>query len=164
MRIPKRKKQEDKRKLQGDRDNHLTPIAIERMKRRLISLRAEQPMATEEVRRTQEMGDLSENAAYQDAKWRLRRINRQILLLEERIKNAIPIIPKTIDEVQIGLTVTAQINERDFTYTIVGSSETNPARGLISYSSPLGQAMIGKRIGDEIEIAGNIYKIKKIAI
>ena len=99
------------------------------------------------------MGDLSENAAYQFAKQHLRRLNDRVTILEERLKQAIPIDQGSSDgRVRIGSVVTLKGDKLPVTYTILGSSETNPARGLISYSSPLGTALIGHSVGDRVDV------------
>ncbi len=73
MRIPTRKSAEDKRKLAAPRDNFVTQKKLDSWKRALERLKTvDRKPATEELARTQAMGDLSENAGYQDAKWRLR--------------------------------------------------------------------------------------------
>ncbi len=163
MRIPKRKSEEDARKLKDPRDNYLTPDAIKRMEKKLKKLKGtEQKIAIKEVQRTQEMGDLSENAAYQDAKWRLRRINNQILSLTERIQDAIPIKATNSNFVHIGSNVTIKTDKDKQTYQIVGTCESNPMQGRISHSSPLGQMLIGKKIDDEVVVAETTYRIIKI--
>lgn len=134
------------------------------MKKQLIDLETKQrPTAVKEVQRTQEMGDLSENAAYQEAKFRLRRINSKITVIEEKLKVAIPIQTNDSDTVQIGSTVVLINNGLERIYQIVGSAETNPAQGRISHSSPLGQALLGHRPQTEITLpSGQKYLLKDI--
>lgn len=111
----------------------------------------ERPETIREVQRTAEMGDFSENFAYQQAKHALRRINDRILTLEEKLKVAIPIKMGSSDgRIRIGSTVTVETNGKSMTFEIVGSSETNPSRGRISHASPLGSALLGHVVGDEV--------------
>ncbi len=134
-------------------DAYLTKDKIERLKRELIDIQTrQQPEALEELKRTQEMGDLSENAAYQEAKWTLRRLNARIISIQERLKHAIVIEPTNDGTVQIGSSVVVEIDGVQRTFEIVGEQETDPTRGRISFKSPIGMALIGKRSGDAVEI------------
>ena len=109
------------------------------------------------------MGDLSENFGYQEAKARLRRINDRILALAERVASAIPIPSNASDGlVRIGSTVTLLSNGQEQVYEILGSQETNPLRGRISYLSPLGQGLMGRTTSDEVRVNERIYKILSI--
>lgn len=153
MRLPTRKS-EIERELMRQDDHYVTPAAIERMKKELERLiKQERGPAADEVHRLAQMGDLSENAGYQFAKQHLRRINSRITMLEEKLKHAIPIQAGSKDgKIRIGSTVTVRIGDRDMTFEIVGSQETNPSRGRISHLSPIGQALLGHR-AEEIVIA-----------
>jgi transcription elongation factor GreA len=131
----------------------LTPAKIQRLKDELEDLKRRRlPEAAEEVRRTAAMGDLSENAAYQYAKAELRRINARILSIEERLKSAILIVKPKDGVVAIGSTVTVETGGRRQTFEIVGAQETDPSRGRISHLSPIGKALIGHSVGDEVTI------------
>jgi transcription elongation GreA/GreB family factor len=147
-------------------DNFVSAEKIKHYKNELEDLiKNQRPPAVKEVQRTAEMGDFSENAAYQMAKGRLRQINYRITTLEEKIKSAVVIDPdhNTSGKIQIGSTVTLEVGGRQFVYQILGSQETNPGHGYISYLSPIGAALIDHRIGDEVvvDIQGRkiIYKI-----
>jgi len=112
-----------------------------------------QPQAITEVRRLAELGDFSENAAYQIAKGRLRGINQRLLDLDDHLKRAVIIKQtKNAETVQLGNGVTVEISGKQKTYLILGSSETDPARGIISHNSPLGSALLGHKVGDTIMI------------
>ncbi len=156
MRVPTRKSEEDRRALQDEPDRHLTPAAIERLKRQLADAERAIPAAKAELQRAQEMGDLSENFGYQEAKAQLRRLNARVITLADRIAQAVPITAGTADgTVTIGSTVTVETNERRFTFEILGSLETDPGRGRISHRSPLGAALLGKQEGDELTVPAN---------
>lgn len=135
-------------------DHYLTPQKIERMKRELEDLvKKQRRPAAEEVARTAQMGDLSENAAYQFAKQHLRKINDRITILEERLKHAIPIDQSSSDGmVRIGSTVTLGVGTKEIIFEILGSSESNPSRGCISYKSPLGAALMGQSVGATVSL------------
>jgi transcription elongation factor GreA len=108
MQIPMRKA--ELARLQKQTDQHVTLEKIERMKEELVRLAKERPALVAEVTRTQEMGDLSENAGYQDAKYRLRRLDGRVLSLKDRIAHAIPIEegPDASGRIRIGSTVTIE--------------------------------------------------------
>ncbi len=109
------------------------------------------PKAAAEVSRLAEFGDFSENAEYQLAKGRLRGINSAIIRLEAQINQAVIIEPhKNGGIIQIGHTVTVEQNGKQKTYQILGSSETNPELGIISHTSPLGSALLGHTVGEQI--------------
>lgn len=144
-------------------DAFLSPAAIQRYKDEWQDLiKRKRPEAIKEVQRTAEMGDFSENAAYQMAKGRLRQINSRITSLEEKIKQAVVIKPNTTGKISLGSTVTFEINEKETTYQILGVQEANPARGKISHLSPLGALFLGKTIGEKFIFNGNEVKIKKV--
>ncbi|KKW16086.1 MAG: Transcription elongation factor GreA [Parcubacteria group bacterium GW2011_GWC2_49_9] len=134
-------------------DLHLTRDKLNELTNELERLRTEiRPRAMKEVSRLAEMGDFSENAAYQIAKGRLRGMNERILDLEERIGKVILIEPKNNTRVQIGHRVTVEANGKQHTYLILGSTESNPDESVISHTSPLGAALIGKGVGDTITV------------
>ena len=113
-----------------------------------------QPKASKEVMILAEGGDFSENAGYQAAKGRLRSINNKIYDLEQRVKRA-KIIKMPVDTflVQLGHTVTLKINGKENIFTILGSTETDPSKGIISKNSPIGAAIFGRSVGEEIIIS-----------
>ncbi len=123
------------------------------------------PRAAEEVKRLSELGDFSENVEYQLAKGRLRGINQGILTIENQLKHAKIISPQIqTDTIALGHKVTITNGKTEKTYLILGSSETNPQQGIISHNSPLGAALLEKKVGDTVKIPNNetTYKITKI--
>ena|SRR3989338_1991164 len=154
MRVPTRRS--ERLKIQKNDDPYLTPAAITRIRRDLDHLENEErPAAIAEVRRTAEMGDFSENAAYQIAKGNLRRINGRILSNQEQLKQAVAIMSEDdAGKIHIGSTVVLEAGDKRIIYQILGSRETNPAKGRISYSSPIGQALMGHVVGDTITVKG----------
>jgi transcription elongation factor GreA len=100
------------------------------------------------------LGDLSENAEYHEAKNDLSFVEGRIFEIEDLLKN-VSIIPQDTASggvVRIGSTVHVLINDRQKTYKIVGSNEADPAAGLVSNESPLGNAFLGHRVGEKVEI------------
>ena len=115
-------------------------------------------------------GDLSENAEYDAAKNEQAEIEERIYKLEDAIKKAKIIKEEDIndDKVHIGLTVTIEDVETKETnqYTIVGSTEADPFEGKISNKSIVGMALLGKKIGDtvELEVPDGVFTYKVIKI
>ncbi len=169
MRIPTRKSETDRLALQGEPDRFLTPEAMERMRRQIHDLETVQrPAAKLELQKAQEMGDLSENFGYQEAKRRLRSINDRIVMLEEKLKVAVPIRAGSEDgKIRIGSTVTVETGGKETEYMIVGAQEAQPLRRRISYLSPLGALLIGKSAGDAVtlttERGSAVYRILSVA-
>lgn len=153
MRIPKRRAEEDAR-AQKTFDPHVTPAKIQRLQDELLRLETtDRPHAIAEQQHAASMGDFSENAAYQEAKTRLRRINTRILVIKETLAHAIIIQPHTASkDIRLGSVVTVESANGKQTFEIVGQQETNPARGRISHLSPLGQKLLGRTIDDTVDV------------
>lgn len=115
-----------------------------------------------------QLGDLSENADYQEAKDEMVWLQSKLAELEDKLRKV-----KVIDEsgggdiVSIGSTITVQSGENERVLTIVGASEADPAQGKISNESPLGAAFLDRNIGDEVEVdtpgGKKTYTIKSIS-
>ena len=122
----------------------------------LINVRVEENK--KEISTARAYGDLSENSEYDAAKQEQAVIHTRIDELKEMIKNAKVIDESQIDEskVSVGSIVVLFNVERnkEFTYHIVGSYETDPASGKISDSSPIGAALLGARAGEEVVVEG----------
>lgn len=147
---------------------YLTIRGVEHLKNELKRQEQEHPGAVDDVARLAELGDFSENAEYQDAKYRLRRINDRITSLKERIKHVVVIEEGGSEsgKIEIGSTVIVKVNELERTYQIVGPAESSPARGRISYLSPLGSALLDHQPGEKVELPTDhglvIYEILEV--
>lgn len=152
MRMPYRPKQRAKQLLQKDEPLYLTREGIEKLKRRLKKIEeVELPQAIEDTRRTGEFGDFSENAEYQEAKGRMRRLHNQVTSIKEKLKIVIEIEKTGSDQVGMGSTVVLYAADGTRrTFTIVGPAETNPVKGLLSFKSPLGARLMGRTVGETI--------------
>ena len=122
---------------------------------------------SERISEAKEHGDLSENAEYIEAKDEQAFAESRIIELEEIVKNSEIISHKKNSScVQIGSTVKCENQDGKFTYTIVGSSEADPSKSLISNESPIGKSFLDKCINDEVAVKtpnGEIvYKIVNI--
>ncbi len=134
-------------------DPMITGAKFAELKEKLEYLKTTaRPQTAVEVARLAEMGDFSENYAYQAAKGRLRGINNNILKLEHQLNRAVIIAPGGGGRVQVGHTVIIECDGKEKTYQILGSSETDPTRGIISQNSPIGSALLNKKIGETVKI------------
>ena len=124
------------------------------------------------IKEAREQGDLSENAEYDAAKDEQRDIEARIEELEKILKNAEVVVEDEVDsdKINIGCTVTVYDEEfeEEMEFKIVGSTEANSLQGKISNESPVGKALIGREVGDEVAVetqAGEItYKVLKIEL
>lgn len=155
-------------KVQAPKKVHFTQEGFEELKLELLDLKDNKRTKTvERVARARDFGDLSENSEYHQARDELSFIDGRIEELEDLMNKAEVIDGKKKREtVGVGCNVTVHANGKTHTYTIVGEWEADPKEKKISYESPLGKALVGKKVGQEVEIevpAGKVvYKIKKI--
>ncbi|MFH0818608.1 MAG: GreA/GreB family elongation factor [Patescibacteria group bacterium] len=135
-------------------DKNLTQEKFDELQSKLERIiKITRPQAIKDVKLYAQNGDFSENAEYQIAKSRLRGLNRAIDEIREQLKDVHIIQPsKNTNTVQLGHKVKISSNNKEFTFQILGSSETNPSTGIISYSSPIGSALMGKKVGDIVQI------------
>lgn len=135
----------------------MTQTGFEKLMEELKELRgtgrAEISRQLEEAR---SFGDLSENAEYAAAKEEQAKLETRISWLEFQLSKAKILDSSTIDisRVSLGTTVSIQdiINSKSFSYTIVGSEESDPKENKISSSSPVGQALLNKKVGEEVHV------------
>lgn len=121
------------------------------------------------IDRAKELGDLSENAEYAEAKDEQAFNEGRIFELEDMLNNMVVIDKDSNDgkdTVHVGSTIVVKNGAEEKEYTITGASESDPTKGLISNESPLGRAFIGKKKDEEVEIKIPVgivtYKIIKI--
>jgi transcription elongation factor GreA len=114
------------------------------------ALLARRPGIVDELRRAREMGDLSENGMYKGARMSLSSLDSRIRHLTHLIRYAVIIEEKKDGTVRLGCIVVLKQDTKEITYAIVGEHESDSLNGKISAKSPLGKAMIGKKIGDTI--------------
>ncbi len=141
----------------------------ERLIAELKVLREERPKIVDAIEEARAHGDLSENAEYHAAKERQGQVEATIGDLEDRVSRAQIIDPASLsgDRIIFGATVTLlDDGERPVTYQIVGPTEADAKVGRISYASPLGKALIGRKVEDEIEVTvpsgDRFYVVDKI--
>ena len=129
----------------------------------------ERPEVVQAIEDARAHGDLSENAEYPAAKERQGQIEAMIADIDDQLSRAMVIDPTTLsgDKVVFGATVTLlDEDEKKVRYQLVGQSEADAKDGKISYNSPLGRALIGRQVGEEVEVStpsgDRYYEIKKI--
>jgi transcription elongation factor GreA len=132
-------------------------------------LRQERPKIVDAIEEARAHGDLSENAEYHAAKERQGQVEAQIAEIEDRVSRAQIIDPASLsgDKIVFGATVTVRDDgDKPQRYQIVGQTEADARHGRISYDSPLGRALIGKTVGEEVEVTvpsgDRFYLVDKI--
>ena len=137
-------------------ENFLTPEGLAKLEQELEYLRTvRRPEVAERIQRAKESRSAVNSPEYEEAKNEQGFVEGKIFDLENIIANAKIIHPETLssDSVQLGSKVTVRHRDgnEDY-YTIVGSAEANPSEGKISNASPVGKALLEKRVGDEVEV------------
>lgn len=135
----------------------------------LARLKIERPQIIDAIEEARAHGDLSENAEYHAAKERQGQVEATIVDLEDKLSRAQVIDPKSLsgDKIVFGATVTLlDEDDKPIRYQIVGQAEADAKAGMISYNSPLGRALIGRQVGEEIEVSvpsgDKFYLVDKI--
>ncbi|MCL0061116.1 transcription elongation factor GreA [Dehalococcoidia bacterium] len=148
----------------------LTTEGLEKLKNELEHLReVHRPEVLERLQRAKELSDTVDNAEYDEAKNEQAFVEGRIMWLERTIKHAevIPVEKKRPAYVRFGSKVKVRNSDgAEGTYTIVGRTESNPAEGKISNESPVGKALLGRHVGEEIEIQvpKGLTKLKIVTI
>jgi transcription elongation factor GreA len=145
----------------------LTKEGIAELEAELKSLIARRTDVADAIKTAREQGDLSENAEYQSARTEQERLEARVSEIEHILANSDVINkPKGDSKVQLGSTVKLKgSNGKEQTFQVVGTVEADPLNGKISDESPIGKALLGKNLGDIVEVAANSdieYKISKI--
>lgn len=129
----------------------------------------ERPAVVEAIEVARAHGDLSENAEYHAAKERQGQIEAMIADLDDQLSRAMVIDPTTLSgkKVLFGATVTlVGEDKKKVKYQLVGQSEADAKDGKISYNSPLGRALIGREVGEQVEVSApsgdHYYEIEKV--
>lgn len=133
----------------------MTREGYQKLRAELIKLRSEgRSEISQQLEEARSFGDLSENAEYHAAKEAQAKLEARIQQLETQLSKAKVIENDQIDTSQVTLGTKVTLKDldlnREFTYIIVNSEETDPNNHKISVSSPVGQAIIGKSVGDEV--------------
>jgi len=147
----------------------LTAEGLEELKKEYHELvEKKRPGLVDRLADARELGDLSENSEYAAAKDDLAFVDGRIIELENILKDAqvVSISKRQKSSVSLGCKVHVKINGKDVVFTIVGEWEANPTEKKISHSSPLGKALIGKKVGEVAMVEAPVgkldYKVLKI--
>lgn len=141
--------------------NYLTPEGLAKFKRELYSLESvERKEIAKALKHAASFGDLSENAAYKEAKEAQAFLEGRILKIRKIIASARIIEKKETGRVEIGSTVILSLNSGKETFQIVDPEEVDVLKGKISYQSPLGKSLLGKIKKDKVIIEAPDGKIE----
>lgn len=148
---------------------YLTSQGLSQLRQELEELKnVKRPQTIKRIEEAKAMGDLSENAEYDDAKEAQAMVEARIYEIEEIFKNY-----QLIDDaagskkVRVGSTVKLEVNGKERIYTIVGSNEADPLSGKISNESPIGRSLLGAAPGEKVTVqtpsGETVYKIVSIS-
>ncbi len=154
-----------------EKKNLLTYAGLKALEEELHDLKVvKRKEVAEKIKEAREQGDLSENAEYDAAKDEQRDIEARIEEIEKILKNAEVIVEDEVDLDKISVGCLVKVYDEEFEeemeFKIVGSSEANSLQGKISNESPVGKALIGAKVGDEItvEAEAGLMKYKVLGI
>ncbi len=137
----------------ADKIHYLSKESLEALKKEYEDVKYVQiPAVANKINEAKQQGDLSENAEYHQAKEEMAWAQGRLLELENIIGNAQIIEKSKSDKIGLGNTVVVEVNKIEKTYQIVGAQEADPINGKISNESPLGNAFLGHKAGDKVEI------------
>ena len=143
-----------------------TKEGFEKIKKEYDDLLKQRPAVIVDLQKARELGDLKENGYYQASRQKLSYIDGRLFRIKMDMKRAVIVETLAGNGVSIGKQVTLADGGKKLIYTIVGDFEANPAEGKISLLSPIGKALEGKKVGEEIHLdlpKGKItYKILNI--
>lgn len=152
----------------SDKVHYISQESLDALKKEMEDVKYVRiPNVASKINEAKQQGDLSENAEYHQAKEEMAWAQGRLLELADIINNA-QIIEKEKagGKINIGNTVKAMINGTEKTYQIVGAQESDPINGKISNESPLGNAFLGNKAGDKIEVTTpsgiQNYEIKEV--
>jgi len=137
----------------------VTPEGMEKLQAELTHLTEERRREiADRIRQAREFGDISENSEYDDAKTEQGLLERRISELQRRVRNAKVVDPSEVasdDSVDLGTHVTLRVvgKKEERTFQIVGVNESDPPSGKLSHSSPVGRAVLKRRVGEKVTVA-----------
>ena len=154
-----------------NKDVVLTPEGLKKLQDEIDYLSTtKREEVAERIKEAREFGDISENSEYDDAKNEQAMLEHRINTLQEKLRRArvIKVTEISTERVSLGSTVTLRDLDYDeeFVYTLVGSAEADPGNHKLSNESPVGQAILGKKVGEAVTVpapAGSLrYEVVKI--
>jgi transcription elongation factor GreA len=151
------------------KDVILTPEGLENLKKEIEYLSVEKRKeVAERIKEARDFGDISENSEYDDAKNEQAMLEGRIATLEDKLRSASVIDSSELDNdiVRVGSLVHVKDDSsgKSMKYTIVGSTESNPAENKLSNESPVGKALVGKKRNDDVSVQLPNGKARKLKI
>jgi transcription elongation factor GreA len=144
----------------SDKNQELvTPEGLEKLQRELSYLtEVRRKEIADRIRQARDFGDISENSEYDDAKNEQYLLERRISELQRRIRSAKVVDPSEVDTdaVDLGTRVTLRVvgaKGEERTFQIVGAHESDPTSGKLSHASPVGRAVLRRRVGDKVTVS-----------
>jgi transcription elongation factor GreA len=138
------------------KDVLLTPEGLENLKKEIEHLSTtKRKEVAERIKEAREFGDISENSEYDDAKNEQAMLEARIMTLEDKLRSASVIDAKELsaDVVRVGSQVQVTDDKgKSMSYTIVGSTESNPSENKLSNESHVGKALVGRKKGDSVKV------------
>ena len=146
---------------------HITEAGKAELENELEELKGRRGDIADKIAEARDYGDLSENAEYDTAREDQALVETRIAEIEDILANAEIITSKSSTHVGVGSTVELKSAGKTFTYTLVGPVEADPLEGKISNESPIGVALMGKKVGEKASITTPkgevVYEIVKVA-
>jgi transcription elongation factor GreA len=136
----------------------VTREGLEKLQQELKHLtEVERRRVADRIRQAREFGDISENSEYDDAKTEQGLLERRISEIQRRIRNAKVVDPSEAEQgsVDLGTRVTLRVvgDEKERTFQIVGANESDPQSGKLSHASPVGRAVLKRKVGEKVTVA-----------
>jgi transcription elongation factor GreA len=128
----------------------ITKDGHDKLIQEMADLTAERPEALLNLQKSRELGDLKENGYYQASRQKMNEIDGRLRRIKFMLRYALIVEGTDTSSVDIGTTVLLREGTKEFSYQIVGVEEANPREEKISFRSPLGHALLGKKIGDTV--------------
>ena len=151
----------------ADQNTYISALGLQKIiEERENRIKVLRPEIAQKISDAKEMGDLSENFAYHEAKEQQAQNEMRIVDIQEMVANAVVVEEKVGGKIGLGSTFIVDIGGKQKTYEIVGENEASPMDGKISNVSPLGSAFMGKSVGDtvnaEVPSGTIVYKIAEV--
>ena len=146
----------------------LTQTGVDELKEELTTLIGQRVHVAERIKQARQLGDLSENAEYQTAREEQDRLEARISEVDHILQNSQVIKkPKKDGIVRLGSSILLKDGGKPVNYQVVGTMEADPMQGKISDESPIGKALMGKKVGDKVELktpaGAHTYKIVEVS-
>lgn len=136
-----------------DGTTYLSSSALAELKKELENrIKVLRPEIAQKIGEAKEMGDLSENFAYHEARDQQAMNETRIIDIQDMLLNAIVVDEKRGGQIGVGSSFKAKVGKLEKSFEIVGESEANPMEGKISNASPIGNAFLGHSVGDIVEV------------